>query len=127
MDNPATRKQRQTALVKANESRFQGSQIKKDLKRLPYTQAWRAAAELLRDCPPTVQHMRLLDFLEAVPGVGQERIRRICQKHPTVWPLRRIGTLTVTERERLAERVLTHGGWGSPQRDVPGRGLDYAA
>ena len=110
-------RQRRSALVDANEIRFRNRDVKQYLGTLTRTAASLEAAEMLRRCPVAVTRMRLHEFLEAIPGVGDERIRRVCQKTPSVWPFRRIGDLTSAERERLAQRITLNAGWGETVRD----------
>lgn len=99
-------RQRRAALIGANEIRLRGVDVCRYLKTLPRNHAARAeAAQILRDCPTAISRMKLYRFLEAIPQVGPQRVRRICQQQPSVWPLRLIGDLTFAERERLAQRI----------------------
>jgi hypothetical protein len=102
--------QRFSALETANRRRMAAVQVKRHFKDLPFSEAWTEAAELLRSCPEGAGSLELHAFLEAVPGIGRERLRRICQSCH-VWPFRRVRDLTVAERDRIAERVVHGGGW----------------
>lgn len=111
-------RQRRAALVGANEIRFRSADVKRYLASLSRPEAVQEAAQMLRERPVAIARMRLYEFLEAIPGVGDERLRRMCQRQPSVWPLRRVESLTSSERERLAQRLLCNSGWGETTRDA---------
>ncbi|MDE2103213.1 MAG: hypothetical protein KGL39_38560 [Patescibacteria group bacterium] len=113
-------RQRISALVGANEMRFRNKDVKRYLKSLSQgDEANMEAAEMLRRCPKAVAGMELHVFLLAIPGVGPERLRRICQRCE-IWPFRKIGRLTLGQREKVARQILVHAGWG-PTRMERGR------
>lgn len=103
-------RQRETALVSANERRFAMRDLKAHLRGLPKLEGWAEAARILLAPPDEIAHVQLYVFLKAVPWVGSERIRRICQG-AQVWPFRQLSQLTQAERRRVADRVLQGGGW----------------
>lgn len=71
----------------------------------------REAAAILAGEPSPVWCMRVYVFLDAVPTFGDERVRRVLQRH-RIWPLRRVRDLSERQRLLLAvelERVASGG------------------
>lgn len=104
--------QRLRALQRANDRRLAAADMKsyvKSMRALPKEEAWKRAAALLRRCPEAMEPMELHEFLEAVPGVGKERMKKMCQG-TRVWPLDRLGEIPVWTRRKIADRLET-GGW----------------
>lgn len=71
----------------------------------------REAADLLRSGSSMVGRMRVHAFLDAIPTFGDDRVRRLLQANQ-IWPLRRVDSLTLRQREVLAselDRVASGG------------------
>ena len=71
----------------------------------------REAAALLAGEPSPVWCMRIHLFLDSVPTFGDERVRKVLQRH-RIWPLKRVRDLTERQRLLLAielERVASGG------------------
>lgn len=97
--------QRRAAIDRANTIRITGYAIKARMAALPRHTAPLEAAHMLADDWEPFGHMRIHEFLEAVPGIGDDRVRRILVRAGTgfpVWPLRRVRDLTDRERRRVS-------------------------
>lgn len=102
----ATDTQVYRALDAGNVVRLQRVALRHDLKVGKIT-----PAAVLCDPPWFAQDMRLLEFLEACPGVGPEKIRRVNLRGAQAWPpvnlLSSIGELGPNQREWLIEQLPT--------------------
>lgn len=73
----ATVPQWRASLDYANELRLEGSRIRALMASHPMDESRRIAAELLRDPPPAIAHMRTGHFISGIKRFGQQRAVRI--------------------------------------------------
>ena len=102
-------RQRRTALVTANTARRDGKEAKRRIRDLGY----REASRILIEEPELIAAMRVHAFLEAVPRMGDTKVRKLLVAQ-AIWPLRRVGDLTVRQRRVLAVELARLGrakGW----------------
>ncbi len=96
--------QRKTALEKANAVRARRAQLKRDLK------AKRTSGVALLDDPPEwLETMKVIDFLLALPKVGQMKAIKVLNKC-RMSPSKTIGGMTQRQRTELC-LVLKISGW----------------
>lgn len=87
--------QRMTALDRANEIRCWRAQMKRDLKA-----GRRRIVPLLREPPPELESMKLVDLLVAMPKVGRVKSMRMLSRLG-VSPAKTVGGLTSRQRGDL--------------------------
>lgn len=101
-------RQREVALIRANEQRSLGRQWKQQVGSMPARQARQAASRVLLDAPETVGGLTVHQFLVAIPRMGDEKVRRMLSNRAQgwyIWPFRRVRELTLRQRVQLAAEL----------------------
>ena len=96
--------QREAALRQANKVRFYRANLKRDIA-LGRTHLDEL---LLGDVDERLQTMPVADLLKAVPGVGQERTRKMLVHLLHTSLTVKLGALSRAQRERLSHVVWDH-------------------
>ena len=85
------------ALTTANLGRTDAARAKRRIRDGGYQEA----CEILLREPESIASMRVYQFLEAVPKLGEVKARKILVRRQ-IWPLKRVGELTMRQRQVLA-------------------------
>jgi hypothetical protein len=93
-------RQRDMALRHANDVRTARAQLKRDMK-----EGRVRLADVLAEPPACTARMPLEDLLLAAPGIGDAKARDLL-RDVGLSGSRRVGGLTVGERQRLADALL---------------------
>ena len=91
--------QRRDALARANDTRTQRAQLKRDLKA-----GRRSIQELLLDPPAFLERARVLEMLLAVPKYGRVKANTVLT-HYRISPNRTFGALSQRQRAELASML----------------------
>lgn len=100
--------QRFRALASADHVRLNGVAVREGLSRLSPAHAKQEVAALLLSADERVARMPVYRLLLAVPQLGDDRLRVVCEG-AGVWPLSRIGELSMPQRRRLALALVPSG------------------
>jgi hypothetical protein len=66
-----------------------------------------SVADLLEAPPPALAGEQLYRLLLRQPGIGEARVRKICEG-ALVWPLTRVGQLTDPQRAAIIDEISVH-------------------
>ncbi len=98
--------QHDLALLSANTIRCEQARVKRRLAGMSRVDAAREVARILVEDPGSVGTFQLWALLDAIPGIGEVKIRRLLMRDGVAWwPLRRVRDLTVRQRCELADRL----------------------
>lgn len=97
--------QREAAMRRANEVRFQGAEVKREVAALDYASGLERVADLLQERDPRIEAVKVAALLDSVSRMGSVRIEQIIVDCKLKTGDKRVRALTDRQRADLADAV----------------------